>query len=90
MQDMSCGQISDQQEVPSQEKSNPREAAVNVNIRINQEMAVKPAMCAEIKISSGPAHKGNDVADVVLTPTNDNPGSEGSVEAGTSNDDKMM
>ena len=52
-QDVSCGQRSDQQEVPSPEKSNPREAADSVNIRINQEVAVESAAKAETKQNSG-------------------------------------
>ena len=88
-QDKNYRQTSDQQEVPSQEKSYPRETTGNVNVKMNKETAVKSAMCTEIKSYSGPAHKENDGADVGMTPTNDNHGSKGSVDTGTSrNDDK--
>ena len=86
-QSVSYGHRSDQQEVPSPEKSNPLEAADNINIRINQESAVEPAACAEIKLNAGPAQKGNDVANDVPTSIDGNPDVKDTVETGTSRGD---
>ena len=71
-QKVSYGQRSDWQEVPSQAKSYPQAAAVNS--RINQEMSVKPAICAGVKPHL--EERRNDNADIEQIPINDSPGSE--------------
>ena len=40
---------------------------------------MESAACAEIKLNSGPAQKGNDTADDVPTSIDDNPGSKDTV-----------
>ena len=48
---------------------------------------MESAACAEIKLNSGPAQKGNDVADDVPTSIDGNPDVKDTVETGISRGD---